>query len=86
MLSMTYGFFGKAELEQKGSLASHRPSFYGCLLIHLCWGVAAFGALAAIARTWWLLGLGAMWGVVSMRICLGFNYGSLNLPVDGHLG
>ena len=23
-----------------------------------------------------------MWGVVSMRICLGFNYGSLNLPVD----
>jgi len=60
LLSMAYGFFGQAANQNADALGGRRPALFLCLLVHLCWGVAAFGALAAASGPWWLLGLGAM--------------------------
>lgn len=70
LLSMTYGFFGRAvcpygdsnfeTIKRKASIGRRHPALFLCLLVHLCWGLAAFGSLAAAAGLWWWLGLAAM--------------------------
>ena len=68
LLSMAYGFFGQAANENADALGGRRPALFLCLLVHLCWGVAAFGTLAAAGGPWWLLGLGAMVALGGVRI------------------
>ena len=68
LLSMAYGFFGRAANENADALGGRRPALFLCLLVHLCWGVAAFGTLAAAGGPWWLLGLGAMVALGGVRI------------------
>ena len=61
LLSMAYGFFGCAADAHEEKVAHRRPAVFVCILVHVCWGLAAFGALAAAtAGAWWLLGVGAM--------------------------
>ena len=67
LLSMAYGFFGNAANENADALGGRRPALFLCLLVHLCWGVAAFGTLAAAGGPWWLLGLGAMVALAGVR-------------------
>ena len=67
LLSMAYGFFGQAANEHADALGGRRPALFLCLLVHLCWGVAAFGTLAAAGGPWWLLGLGAMVALAGVR-------------------
>ena len=68
LLSMAYGFFGNAANDNADALGGRRPALFLCLLVHLCWGVAAFGTLAAAGGPWWLLGLGAMVALAGVRI------------------
>ena len=68
LLSMAYGFFGTAANRNADALGGRRPALFLCLLVHLCWGVAAFGTLAAAGGPWWLLGLGAMVALAGVRM------------------
>jgi hypothetical protein len=71
LLSMAYGFFGSAADQYKDEVAHRRPAVFVCILVHLCWGLAAFGALAAVtAGAWWLLGVGAMLSLAGVRLFL----------------
>ena len=47
LLSMAYGFFGNAAKDYKEKVAHRRPAVFVCILVHVCWGLTAFGALAA---------------------------------------
>ena len=77
LLSMAYGFFAKAvgpypdsdpfTIRRKVSIGHRRPALFLCLLVHLCWGLAAFGCLAAAAGPWWWLGLAAMAAIGLLR-------------------
>lgn len=67
LLSMAYGFFGQAANQNADAVGHRRPALFFCLLVHLCWGVGAFGTLAAAAGPWWLLGLGAMVALAFVR-------------------
>ena len=67
LLSMAYGFFGQAANRYANAVGHRRPALFLCLLVHLCWGVGAFGTLAAAAGPWWLLGLGAMVPLAGVR-------------------
>ena len=67
LLSMAYGFFGQAANDHADDVGHRRPALFLCLLVHLCWGVGAFGTLAAAAGPWWLLGLWAMVALGGVR-------------------
>ena len=68
LLSMAYGFFGNVANDNPDApLGGRRPALFLCLLVHLCWGVAAFGTLAAAGGPWWLIGLGAMVALAGVR-------------------
>ena len=71
LLSMAYGFFGQVADLHEAKVAHRRPAVFVCILVHLCWGLAAFGALAAAtAGAWWLLGVGAMLSLAGVRLFL----------------
>ena len=71
LLSMAYGFFGNAADDYEEEVAHRRPAVFVCILVHVCWGLTAFGALAAAtAGAWWLLGVGAMVSLAGVRIFL----------------
>ena len=71
LLSMAYGFFGQVADLHEEEVAHRRPAVFVCILVHLCWGLAAFGALAAAtAGAWWLLGVGAMLSLAGVRCFL----------------
>jgi hypothetical protein len=68
LLSMAYGFFGSAADSYEEAVAHRRPAVFVCILVHVCWGLTAFGALAAAtAGAWWLLGVGAMVSLAVVR-------------------
>ena len=68
LLSMAYGFFGRAADTHENKVAHRRPAVFVCILVHVCWGLTAFGALAAAtAGAWWLLGVRAMWLLAVVR-------------------
>ena len=77
LLSMAYGFFAIAvrpyqdsdpfTIRRKASIGRRRPTLFLCLLVHLCWGLAAFGCLAAAAGPWWWLGLAPMAAIGLVR-------------------
>ena len=71
LLSMAYGFFGQAVNLYGKEIGRRRPALFLCLLAHLCWGLAAFGTLGAAAGgAWWLLGVGALVALASVRLFL----------------
>ena len=71
LLSMAYGFFCSAAVEHEGKVAHRRPAVFVCILVHVCWGLTAFGALAAAtAGAWWLLGVGAMVSLAGVQCFL----------------
>ena len=71
LLSMTYGFIGKAANAYSEEIGRRRPQLFLCLLVHLTWGLAAFGTLAAAAGPAPLLcGVGAMVALGSIRVFL----------------
>ena len=68
LLSMTYGFFGQAASKYEPEIGHRRPALFLCLLVHVGWGLAAFGSLAAAAGVWWLLGVGALVALAGIRM------------------
>ena len=87
LLSMAYGFFGNAAQKYAEEVGRRRPALFVCLLVHLCWGVAAFGALAAATTgAWWLLGVGAMVPLaVAMDFASDFSHASRKECIE-HVG
>ena len=76
LLSMAYGFFGRAADTHENKVAHRRPAVFVCILVHVCWGLTAFGALAAAtAGAWWLLGAGAMVSLAGVRLFLDLKAG-----------
>ena len=68
LLSMTYGFFGRAASKYETEIGHRRPALFLCLLVHVGWGLAAFGTLAAAAGVRWLFGVGGLLALAGIRM------------------